>query len=147
MRKLVAQLGWCRLVKPDRPLQIISLWSSFLLGILFHTQLGLMPLFHGRTVVVESQQTDQILGGIFWGMLIFFAIPMLLIAMTAERRDRPYRRWHFGFTVLYSVLNFSHLLADIAVQPVVAHQIFLMGLLFAIGLKLNQVAWAWLREA
>ncbi|QFZ92112.2 hypothetical protein [Synechococcus elongatus] len=134
-------------MKPDRPLQIISLWSSFLLGTLFHTQLGLMPLFHGRSVIVESQQSDQTLNGIFWGMLIFFVIPMLAIMLTAERSDRPYRRWHFGFTVLYSILNFSHLLADLAVRPIIANQIFLMGLLFAIGLKLNQVAWAWLREA
>lgn len=134
-------------MKPNRPLQIISLWSSFLLGTLFHTQLGLMPLFHGREVVVESSQSDQTLTAIFWSMLIFFILPMLAIVTTADFHSRIYRRWHFGLTVLYSVLNFSHLLADLAVRPLISYQIFLMGLLFALGLKLNQVSWQWLREA
>lgn len=131
----------------DRPLQIMSLWSSFLLGLLFHTQLGLMPLFHGREVIVESQQSDQTLNGIFWGMLIFFVLPMLAIVMTADHNGRVYRRWHFGLTILYSLLNFSHLLADLSVRPILSYQIFLMGLLLSIGLKLNQVSWQWLREA
>jgi hypothetical protein len=28
------------------PSKIITLWAVFLLGMLFHSQLGLMPLFH-----------------------------------------------------------------------------------------------------
>ena len=30
--------------------KIIVLWATFLLGMLFHTQLALMPLFHGIDV-------------------------------------------------------------------------------------------------
>jgi hypothetical protein len=46
--------------------KIIALWTVFLLGKLFHTQLGLMPLFHGLNVV-ESQRARSTneLSGIF----------------------------------------------------------------------------------
>lgn len=52
------------------PEKIAALWTTFLLGTLFHTQLGLMPLFHGQSIV-ESHQTSN-LDPIFWGMLLFF---------------------------------------------------------------------------
>jgi len=39
--------------------KIVSLWSVFLLGLLFHTQLGLMPLFHGLNVVVSQAQNME----------------------------------------------------------------------------------------
>ncbi len=38
--------------------KIIALWIVFLLGMLFHTQLALMPLFHGLKVA-ESQLTHS----------------------------------------------------------------------------------------
>lgn len=31
-------------------IKILVLWNVFLLGLLFHTDLGLMPLFHGLDV-------------------------------------------------------------------------------------------------
>jgi hypothetical protein len=51
--------------------KIIALWTVFLLGILFHTQLGLMPLFHGLSVF-ESQKATTIndISGIMWLMLV-----------------------------------------------------------------------------
>lgn len=52
--------------------RIITLWAVFLLGTLFHTQLGLMPLFHGLSVI-ESQKATTIndISGIMWLMLGF----------------------------------------------------------------------------
>lgn len=63
--------------------KIIALWITFLLGTLFHTQLGLMPLFHGLPVA-ESQKATTIneISGIMWLMLGFFVIPMLAIIAT-----------------------------------------------------------------
>jgi len=54
------------------PEKIAALWTTFLLGTLFHTQLGLMPLFHGQSIV-ESHQTSN-LDPIFWGMLSLFCL-------------------------------------------------------------------------
>jgi hypothetical protein len=34
--------------------RIITLWAVFLLGTLFHTQLGLMPLFHNQSIALHG---------------------------------------------------------------------------------------------
>ncbi|MBF2097287.1 MAG: hypothetical protein IGQ88_02780 [Gloeomargaritaceae cyanobacterium C42_A2020_066] len=119
------------------------LWILFLLGLLFHVQLGLMPLFHGLDVTVSPAENLAAIGGIIWLMLAFFLLPLVAILGTAFTTALPYRLLHFGFTILYSVLNFFHLLADIFETPVLGYQITLMGFLFAIGLWLNVVSWRW----
>jgi hypothetical protein len=134
----------------ERPLQIIALWSSFLLGTLFHTLVGLMPLFHGRQVIVEEALTDTQLGQVFWGMQIFFLLPMLAIVAASFHPGRTFRRGHYWMTLLYSLMNLAHLIADIVVrQPVPSLywlQVFLMAVLFGLGLGLNRVSWLWLHE-
>ncbi|PMB12540.1 hypothetical protein CI592_02315, partial [Fischerella thermalis CCMEE 5328] len=86
--------------------KIIALWITFLLGTLFHTQLGLMPLFHGLPVA-ESQKATTIneISGIMWLMLGFFVIPMLAIIATTFFDAKRYRVIHFGLTVFYSIMN------------------------------------------
>ncbi len=126
--------------------QIIVLWLVFLLGTLFHTQLGLMPLFHGLSVA-ESQPAQAIaeISGILWLMLGFFTLPLLAIITTAFTNAYRFRVLHFGLTVIYTVLNFLHVLLDLQIQPILWYQIALMVLLFLIGLLLNRVAWRWMR--
>jgi hypothetical protein len=125
------------------PEKITALWTAFLLGTLFHTQLGLMPLFHGQSIV-ESQQTTN-LDGIFWGMLLFFFLPMLAIIAVNFTESRFWRKTHFWLTILYSVLNFAHLVADLLVQPIAWYQIALMAILLIIGLILNVVSYQWMQ--
>ncbi|MHC5769490.1 MAG: hypothetical protein ACYTXI_28540 [Nostoc sp.] len=126
--------------------RIIALWTVFLLGILFHTQLGLMPLFHGLSVV-ESQKATNLndISGIMWLMLGFFALPMLGIIVTAFTDSKRYRSIHFGLTIFYSIINLLHLILDLFVQPVLWYQIALMVLLFFVGLLLNITAFKWMR--
>lgn len=130
--------------------KIIILWAVFLLGTLFHTQLGLIPLFHGiniaRTNAPEIINIAEITG-VLWGMLVFFAIPMLAIVATAFINSRRYRVFHFGLSVVYSVLNLLHLVLDLMVKPIGWSQITLMVILFVIGLLLNVVAWQWMQES
>jgi hypothetical protein len=123
--------------------KIVILWVVFLLGILFHTELGLMPLFHG--VSVASEPPDD-LNLILWLMLGFFVLPMLAIVGTAFTAIQQYRIAHFGLTLIYSFLNFLHLMMDLRVQPIVWAQIALMGILFVVGLLLNWVSFQWLQE-
>lgn len=125
--------------------KITDLWTTFLLGTLFHTQLGLMPLFHGQSIV-ESQQTSN-LDPIFWGMLLFFLLPMLAIIGVNFSQSRPLRKAHFWLTIVYSVLNLAHLIADLLVRPIAWYQIALMAILLMIGLILNLVSYKWLRFA
>lgn len=130
--------------------KIIALWTVFLLGTLFHTQLALMPLFHGIDVAMMNhhQQAATIaeITPILWGMLLFFTLPMLAIVATAFYRFKRYREFHFGLTLVYTVLNFVHLVADLTVTPIAWYQIALMLLLFLIGIFLNIVAYQWMRR-
>jgi hypothetical protein len=126
--------------------KIVTLWIVFLLGLLFHTQLGLMPLFHGIGVAeFQAQSLDQI-APVFWLMLAFFVLPLLAIVATLFVDSRPYRKFHFGLTLVFTVLNFAHLIADLMVQPIAWYQITLMIFLLAIGLLLNLVSLQWVRE-
>ncbi|WP_371260765.1 hypothetical protein [Myxosarcina sp. GI1] len=132
--------------------KIIALWTVFLLGTLFHTQLALMPLFHGIDVAIvghHHQQTATMaeIAPILWGMLIFFVLPIIAIVATAFYESKSYRKLHFGLTIVYTVLNFFHAIADLLVIPVAWYQIALMVLLLAIGILLNLVAYQWLRIA
>ncbi|MBI4785313.1 MAG: hypothetical protein HY785_28995 [Oscillatoriophycideae cyanobacterium NC_groundwater_1537_Pr4_S-0.65um_50_18] len=126
--------------------KIITLWAVFLLGTLFHTQLGLMPLFHGQDVAISHAQGTRDIAWIFWLMLVFFAIPMIAMIATLFTASKPYRKLHFGMTCIFSLLNFFHVVADLRVQPIVWYQIVLMVLLFLIGLLLNGVSWQWMQE-
>lgn len=127
-------------------IRIIVLWVVFLLGTLFHTQLGLMPLFHGLSVAGPDQaQSDDEIGWILWLMLGFFVVPLGAIAATAFTNAKRYRVFHFGLTVLYSLLNLTHVVMDLFVQPIVWSQITLMVMLFLMGLWLNVVAFQWMQ--
>ncbi|BAB72682.1 hypothetical protein ACN23B_03615 [Anabaena sp. FACHB-709] len=128
------------------PTKIAILWIVFLLGTVFHTQLALMPLFHGLSVI-ESQKATNIneISGIMWLMLGFFALPMLAIVSTMFTDNKRYRLVHFGLTIIYSLLNFIHLVLDLLLPQIIWYQITLMVLLFLIGLLLNFVAFQWIK--
>ncbi len=123
--------------------KIIALWTTFLLGTLFHTQLGLMPLFHGQEIAHSHDTSD--ISWILWLMLLFFIIPMFAMIGTLFTQSKRFKVGHFWMTIIYSVLNFSHITADLFVTPIAWYQIALMVILFVIGLLLNVVAWQWLK--
>lgn len=123
----------------------IVLWIVFLLGTLFHTQLALMPLFHGLSVAESHTHEFLSLDVLFWLMLVFFLVPLLAILVALFEPSQRYRTVHFGLTLVYTVLNFAHLLADIAIR-VPSYQIFLMAFLLFVGLILNIVVYQWMRD-
>jgi hypothetical protein len=104
----------------DHALRLRSLWTAYLLAMLFHVQLGLMPLFHGLSVVIGNTVNPARLTLVYWSMMVYFLVPLaalLLIAWAAsdgcgEGPWRPWHRWHFWLSVLYSVTNLFHLIAD-----------------------------------
>jgi len=127
-------------------IKIITLWAVFLLGTLFHTQLGLMPLFHNQPIAFSDPHGTANLAVILWLMLAFFLVPMAVMIATLFIQSKLYRKFHFGCTLAYSGLNLAHILADLFVQPIAWYQITLMVVLFLIGLLLNRVGWQWLNE-
>jgi hypothetical protein len=140
----------------DHALRLRSLWIAWLLAMLFHVELGLMPLFHGLSPEIETHVDPARLPLVFGGMLIYFLLPLgayLLIAYAASDGDRHPRRWrrwravHFGFSLLYTLTNLPHLAADILVPGARADQIVLMLVLVLIGLLINREGWLWWRRA
>lgn len=128
--------------------QITVLWAVFLLGLLFHTQLALMPLFHGLAVLAPHGHVATSLAEIvpvLWGMLFFFLLPLLAMIAIVLYPSQPLRVAHLGLTGVYTLLNLSHLAADLIIQPIAWYQIVLMVLLVVVGLLLNQVAYQWVR--
>ena len=132
----------------DRRQQIAALWTVFLLGLLFHTQLGLMPLFHGIDVAHAHlhDTSSASMSLILWLMLGFFLLPALAIVGVVLLNSLQFRRAHFTVTVVYSVMNLLHVIADLQVRPIEWHQILLMIFLLGIGLLLNVVGFEWMRE-
>ena len=139
----------------DHGLRLRSLWLSWLLAMLFHVDLGLMPLFHGISPQIKSQVADSQLPGLFATMLGYFLVPLAAVVgiayacsnPTKQRRSGPWRRINFGLSVIYSLSNMAHLVADILVPDSRGDQVALMGMMVAIGLLINREAWLWWRKA
>ena len=138
----------------DRALRLRTLWLAYLLAMLFHVDLGLMPLFHGLSPEIASRVPPARLELVFWGMLLYFLIPLgsvLRIAWAASQPSRPghwlrWRRIHFWISVVYTFTNIPHLIADILVPDSRGDQVALMAVLLLIGVVINREAWAWWHE-
>jgi len=134
--------------------RLITLWIAWLLAMLFHVDLGLMPLFHGQSPEINSQVPLGALPLLFGAMLGYFLLPLLVIvlisfadsAMGPGIRWRPLRRLHFWLSVVYSITNILHLLADILVPDARIDQIVLMAVMALLGLLINIEGWRWWRQ-
>ena len=135
----------------DHALRLRQLWLTYLLAMLFHVDLGLMPLFHGLSPEIKSQVDPSRLVLVFWGMLIYFLIPLLAILLITWTASNPapsggwrwWRRVHFWLSVVYTITNVPHLIADILVPDSRTDQVALMGVLLGIGLLINVEGWRW----
>ena len=136
----------------DHGLRLRSLWLSWLLAMLFHVDLGLMPLFHGISPQIKGQVADSQLPGLFATMLGYFLVPLAAVVGIAYASSNPTSRrhtWrlaHWGLSVVYSLSNMVHLVADILVPDSRPDQVVLMGVMVAIGLLINREAWLWWRQ-
>jgi hypothetical protein len=139
----------------DHALRLRSLWIAWLLAMLFHVDLGLMPLFHGISPEIHSHVDVARLPLVFGAMLVYFLLPLAAIVLIAYAASDPghprrWRRWragHFWISIVYTLTNIPHLLADILVPDARADQIALMVALVLIGLLINREAWLWWRCA
>ena len=124
--------------------QIIALWAVFLFGLIFHTQLALMPQLYGESVAIPSYKGKTPVSHL-WGMLGFFVLPMIAIVATALNVSPLYRTIHFGLTVFYTVMNFLHVALDLRVKPIEWYQIALVTILLLNGIVLNVIAFHWMQ--
>ncbi|PSR17481.1 hypothetical protein C8255_12435 [filamentous cyanobacterium CCP3] len=130
--------------------QLIALWTVFLLGTLFHTQLALIPLFHGLSVLAPHGHVAtgiSEIASVLWLMLAFFIVPLMAMVGICFFDSRLYRLAHLWLTLIYSVLNVAHLVVDISIPPVAWYQVALMAWLVVVGLGLNGVAYRWFKAS
>lgn len=127
------------------PSTITALWTVFLLGTLFHTQLALMPLFHGMSVVESHTHDFMSVNAVMWFMLFFFSLPLLAIVGCAFLSSQRFRQLHLIMTLIYTVLNLIHLTVDMLIS-VPYYQLVLMTLLLLIGLLLNVASYQWVKH-
>ncbi|WP_255021392.1 hypothetical protein [Cyanobium sp. L1E-Cus] len=112
---------------------------------LFHVDLGLMPLFHGQSPEINSQVPLGALPLLLGAMLGYFFLPLLAIVLISFAdsaigpgiRWRLLRRLHFWLSVVYLITNTLHLLADILVPDARLDQIVLMAVMTLLGLLIN----------
>jgi len=124
------------------------LWLAWFLALLFHTELGLMPLFHGLSPQIESQVDPARLPAVFWAMLLYFLVPLvaLLLISYAATSSGPWRRWrwfHLGLGIVYSLTNIGHMVVDILIPDSRSDQVTLMAVMVVIGLLINLESWRW----
>lgn len=135
-------------------LRLMSLWLVWLLAMLFHVDLGLMPLFHGQSPEIHSHVEASALPWLFGAMLGYFLLPLIAVVLIAyactssapPQRWRGWLRIHFWFSVVYSITNLPHLIADILVPDARVDQIVLMAALVVVGLLINLEGWSWWRN-
>ena len=133
--------------------RLAVLWAGWLLVMLFHVELGLMPLFHGRSVEIESRVSASSLPQIFLAMLIYFLLPVLAMLLAFHAATDPLgwsgtalmRVLQFWFSAVYCVSNLIHLVADIRIPDARADQVVLMTALSLLGFWLCWQAWQWWR--
>ncbi|MEB3264349.1 MAG: hypothetical protein VKJ66_08270 [Synechococcus sp.] len=138
----------------DYALRLRTLWVAWMLAMLFHVDLGLMPLFHGKSPEIESHVPEHLLPLLFDAMLLYFLLPLLALVLLAyaasdpeaERRWRPWRRIHFWLSLVYTITNLPHLVADILVPDSRPDQVALMVVLVLLGLAINREGWLWWRQ-
>lgn len=126
--------------------QIIALWTVFLFGLVFHTQLALMPQLYGVDVTISRYHGKTPISHL-WAMLGFFLVPMVMILLTALNVSPWYRMVHFGISLVYTIMNFLHVALDLRVKPVELYQIALVSVLFVVGIVLNLLAFEWLTQS
>ena len=138
----------------DRALRLRSLWQCWFLALLFHTDLGLMPLFHGLPVEIASQLDPAAVVVVFRVMLAYVLIPLasIILITYAETGLEPDPRWcwwrrcHLWLSLIYTFTNASHLLVDVLIPDARADQVVLMAVMLAIGVLINREALLWYRD-
>lgn len=134
-------------------LRIAALWIAWLIVMLFHVELGLMPLFHGRSVQIETDVPLARLPRLFMAMLVYLMVPVLALLLAFHAAADPqswsaapgWRGVQWWLSLLYSFTNLIHLIADIRIPDARRDQIVLMSFLTLIGLMLNVETWLWWR--
>lgn len=127
--------------------KIITLWIVFLFGMTFHSLLAFMPLFWGGSIAMSPEQiAKNPMASSMWMVLLFFLLPMIIIAVTLFIEAKWYKVTNFVFTLLFTMMNIWHLIGHLGESPVDPCQIVLLTFVLISGILLNVVSYRWIKE-
>lgn len=129
--------------------RIKALWLSFVLFLLFHNELGLMPLYHNDSVKVNELNPVQ-QEELFLLMLGYYSIPILIYLILSWGTSTPCRfdlfcHTHFFITLLYTLSNIMHFISEILIKKR-PDQIIITFFMLIIGILLNWQAWDYVTQ-
>jgi hypothetical protein len=83
--------------------------------------------------------------------MVYFLLPLAALLLVVHAHSAPdswsnqpiWRAVQFWFSVLYSITNLLHLIADVRIPDSRADQVALMVVLTIIGLLINLESWLW----
>ena len=126
--------------------KVVTLWVIFLFGMTFHSLLAIMPLFWGQSIAMSPEQiAKNPMASSMWMVLLFFLLPMIIIAVTLFIEAKWYRITNFVFTLLFTMMNIWHLIGHLGETPVDPCQIVLLTFVLLSGVMLNIVSFKWLK--
>ncbi len=128
-------------------MKVVTLWIIFLFGMIFHGDLALMPLFWGKSIAMSEEIiAKNPFESSMWMVLLFWLLPMIIIAFTLFIETKWYRITNFVFTLLFTLMNIWHLFGHFSETPVDIRQIVLLTFIFISGIMLNLVSFKWLNK-
>ena len=128
-------------------MRVITLWIIFLFGMIFHGNLAIMPLFWGESIAMSEEIiAKNPFESSMWMVLLFWLLPIIIIAVTSFIETKWYRITNFVFTLLFTMMNIWHLIGHLGESPVDTRQIVLLTFVSISGVMLNIVSFKWLKE-
>lgn len=132
-------------------LRVAALWGAWLLVMVFHVQLGLMPLFHGCSVEIKTRVPLERLPRLFMAMAVYFIVPVIAMLLAVHAVTEPsgwsasvvWRAGQFWLSALYTITNIVHLVADIRIPDSRGDQVVLMLIMALVGVLLSWETWQW----
>ncbi len=92
--------------------KILLLWTIFLLGMIFHSLLAIMPVFWGQSIAMpEEMIAKHAFEPNMWMMLAFFLLPMIIIVVTTFIESGWYKITNFILSILITLMNIFHVMS------------------------------------
>ncbi|MBO6550781.1 MAG: hypothetical protein JJ964_14320 [Rhizobiales bacterium] len=121
---------------------IAILWLVYLAGMATHMSLALLPLLSGFDVTEDSMKGRLPIKE-KWMLMFFTIIPMLIIGVIFLT-DHVTIRWaNLIFSIVFTFMNFMHLLQHLKARPIDNAQNILLGVLALLSLELNYLSYNW----
>lgn len=124
--------------------QIVTLWLTFLLGILIHSMLAVYPIFYGANLA-EPGSTGSMPQDWLWVRLSILLLPLFMMNGVLFIEALWFKWVCLAGSGYVTITNVLHIIEHASENPIEWHQIILMAFLLTSGICLNIVSLKWIR--